>query len=126
MLPTRVAFFGYGELALAGLDVLAQLGVSPVAIVVPGNRQGPDVEMVAARAKADQRPLLVQPPRAAITPFLDVLRRERPDVLLVWSYSMMLPPALLAVPAMAAVNIHGGLLPEYRGGHVMNWAIANG
>ena len=126
MPSARVAFFGYGELALAGLEVLARLGVSPVAVVVPGNRQGPDVDMVAARARATARPLLVQPPRQALTPFLDALRGEQPDILLVWSYSMLLPPALLALASRAAVNVHGGLLPEYRGGHVMNWAIVNG
>ena len=38
---------------------------------------------------------------------------------------MMLPPPVLAIPAKGAVNVHGGLLPHYRGGHVTQWAIIN-
>jgi methionyl-tRNA formyltransferase len=39
---------------------------------------------------------------------------------------MILPAAVLAIPRYGAVNVHGGLLPAYRGGHVMQWAILNG
>ena len=46
--------------------------------------------------------------------------------MVVWSYSMILPQAVLDVPRLGVVNVHGGLLPEYRGGHVMQWAIING
>jgi UDP-4-amino-4-deoxy-L-arabinose formyltransferase/UDP-glucuronic acid dehydrogenase (UDP-4-keto-hexauronic acid decarboxylating) len=122
----RVVVFGYGPLALAALDTLERLGVAPVGVVVPGNRRGADVDLVAARATSDGVPLLVQPPRKAIPPFLDAVDRLQPDLLLVWSYSMLLSPELIARARLGAVNVHGGLLPEYRGGHVMNWAIANG
>jgi methionyl-tRNA formyltransferase len=125
-MPTRVVVFGYGPLALAALDVLARLGVTPIAIVIPGNRQGPDVDLVVERARWQSLPLLIQPSRSAIAPFVESLRALRPDVLLVWSYSMLLPPGVIAVAPKGAFNIHGGILPEYRGGHVMNWAILNG
>lgn len=126
MSPARVVVFGYGPSALAALDTLEALQVTPVAVVVPGNRSGDHVDMVTARARQRGWPLLVQPPRSAIGPFLAALRALAPDVLLVWSYTMLLPAEVIAVPAKGAVNIHGALLPEYRGGHVMNWTIANG
>ena len=122
----RVIVFGYGPLALAALDTLERLGVTPAAIVVPGNRTGPDVDVIAAQVRARGWTLLAQPPRQAIAPFLDAIRQLQPDLFLVWSYSMMLPPELIALAPRGAVNVHGGLLPEYRGGHVMNWAIVNG
>lgn len=125
-MPTRVVVFGYGPLALAALDALARSGVTPAAVVVPGNRQGPDVDLVIARAQQQSLPLLVQPKRSELEPFLDSVGALRPDVLLVWSYSMLLPPELIAIAPKGAFNIHGGILPDYRGGHVMNWAIING
>jgi methionyl-tRNA formyltransferase len=51
---------------------------------------------------------------------------DRPGIIIVWSYSMILPPPVLEVPPRGAVNVHGGPLPEYRGGHVAQWAIING
>ena len=126
MQDARVVVFGYGRPALAALSTLDDLGVQPAAVVVPGNRSGSDVEIVSGTAAARGLPLLVQPPRRELAPFLESLARLKPDVLLVWSYSMLLPPAVIALASRGAVNVHGGLLPEYRGGHVMNWAIING
>lgn len=126
MLPARVVVFGYGRLALAALDTFERLGVTPVAVVVPGNRQGPDVDMVAARAGGKSWPLLVQPRRKDQAPFIAAIAALRPDLLFVWSYPMLLSPELIALAPKGAVNIHGAALPEYRGGHVMNWTILNG
>lgn len=126
MVPLRVIVFGYGELALAAIDTLTGLGVVPLAVVVPGNRTGSDVELVSAEARRRGLPVIVQPPRSQRLPFIAAIAALRPDLLFVWSYSMLLPPDLLAIAPRGAVNVHGGLLPQYRGGHVMNWAIANG
>src|SRR6187200_718613 len=48
----RVVVFGYGSLALRGLATLEDLGVTPAAVVIPGNRSGADVDIVAAEANA--------------------------------------------------------------------------
>ena len=121
-----VVFFGYGDLAVAGIDALSSAGASLVAVVVPGNRTGDDITAVARQAARRGLPLWIQPRRTEIAPFVDQLRTLSPDVLIVWSYSMILPPQVLALPRHGAVNVHGGLLPEYRGGHVMQWAMING
>ena len=118
--------FGFGRLALAALDTLERLGVTPVAVVVPGIRSGGDVEMVAARAREKSLRLLVQPRRRELAPFLETIQSLSPDLMLVWSYPMLLPPNLTALAALGAFNIHSGKLPEYRGGHVMMWALING
>lgn len=118
--------FGFGRLALTALDTLELLGVSPVAVVVPGTRSGADVDMVASRAREKSLRLLAQPRRPHLTPFLETIQSLKPDLMLVWSYPMLLPPELTSLAANGAFNIHSGKLPEYRGGHVMMWALING
>jgi methionyl-tRNA formyltransferase len=121
----RVAFFGYGELGLAGLQTLLSIGAPVSNVIVPANRSGPGIDLVRDAAARCAVPLLVQPPPRGIAPFVETLGSVRPDLIIVCSYSMVLPPAILAIPANGAVNVHGGLLPYYRGGHVTQWAIIN-
>ena len=125
-MAARVAFFGYGELGVAGLDTLVGAGADVAAAIVPINRNGDQVAAVGAAAALHGIPILVQPVRQHIGPFVDTLRSARPDLIVVCSYSMLLPKALVELPALGAVNVHSGLLPEYRGGHVVQWAIING
>jgi methionyl-tRNA formyltransferase len=124
-MPGGVAFFGYGELGLAGLQTLLSIGAPVSTVVVPANRSGAAIDLLRDAAARSEVPILVQPPRRAIAPFVETLGSVRPDLIVVCSYSMMLPPTVLAVPPKGAVNVHGGLLPHYRGGHVTQWAIIN-
>src|SRR5262249_59779668 len=91
-----------------------------------GSRVGPRGEIAGAAAGGAGRPPCVQPPRSRVEPFVEELRALAPDVLVIWSYSMILPESVIAVPRRGAVNVHGGLLPAYRGPHVLHWAIING
>lgn len=50
----------------------------------------------------------------------------KPDIILVYSYSMRIPDNIIAAPQIAAINVHGGPLPEYRGCNPIQWAIASG
>jgi methionyl-tRNA formyltransferase len=126
MSASTVIVFGYGELGIAAADALIDAAAGIAAIVVPSNRRGEDVDRMVAYAAQQGVPAWVQPPRRAVAPFVTQLREAAPDAIVVWSYSMILPPAVLDVPRFGAVNVHGGLLPGYRGGHVMQWAIING
>lgn len=125
-MPSGVAFFGYGELGVVGLDTLISAGAPVAAVVVPGNRAGDHVNLVRDAATHRHIPVLVQPSRRDVASFVEALRAIGPDVIIAWSYSMILPASVLAIPAHGAVNVHGGPLPEYRGGHVAQWAIING
>jgi methionyl-tRNA formyltransferase len=68
---------------------------------------------------------LVQPPRrsSAFAAFAATLSSFQPDLILCFSYSMLIPQELLDLPRLGAVNIHGGLLPRFRGANVLNWAL---
>ena len=121
---TRVVLFSYGPVIRPLRSLLTEVGAELVAIVLPSNRS--DVALADAQSDASGVRVLVQPPRAEATAFASELSGLEPDLFLVWHYSMLLPPAVLAVPRRGAVNMHGGLLPDYRGGHVLQWAIVNG
>lgn len=122
----RTAFFGYGDLGIAGLDTLLAAGAAVCVVVIPGNRSDADVASLREEAQRRGIPVLVQPPRHQADAFVDTLRRLAPDLIVIWSYSMILPPAVIGLPRLGAVNLHGGLLPQYRGAHVTQWAIING
>lgn len=51
---------------------------------------------------------------------------EKPDVIVVVAYGKILPASLLALPPFGAVNVHGSLLPQYRGAAPIQWAVLNG
>lgn len=70
-------------------------------------------------------PLYIQPKKNSIRypHFLDELKKQSADWILVHSYSMLLHPELLALPARGAINIHQALLPQYRGCNPIQWAI---
>jgi UDP-4-amino-4-deoxy-L-arabinose formyltransferase/UDP-glucuronic acid dehydrogenase (UDP-4-keto-hexauronic acid decarboxylating) len=125
-MASRVIVFGYGGPALAALETFARLGTAPVAVVVPANRTGEAVDSVVADAARRGYPVLVQPTRKALAPFLDQIRALRPDFLFVWSYTMLLPAELLSLAPRGGVNLHGASLPQYRGGHALNWTLING
>lgn len=57
--------------------------------------------------------------------FVKQIKRLDPDLIIVCSYSMLLHPDILEIPSMGAVNIHGALLPEYRGCNPIQWALIN-
>lgn len=71
----------------------------------------------------------IQQPKAK-TPeyekFIDTIKKIEPDLILCFSYSMILTDELLRIPRFGAINIHGAILPKYRGANALNWAIING
>lgn len=123
---STVVVFSYGDMGTAAFAALAEAGARVLALVLPTNRVGHDVEVARVAAREAGLPVWVQPSRERIEPFVRELRALAPDAIVIWSYSMILPAAVIEVPRRGCVNVHGGLLPEYRGPHVMQWAIING
>ena len=70
-------------------------------------------------------PFIIQPKISSIgyADFLKQVQELEPNLILVNSYSMLLQPEVLAIPQYGAVNIHGALLPEYRGANPTQWAL---
>lgn len=76
---------------------------------------------------AQKIPLLIQPKHNSENyhPFFESVKALSPDLFLVNSYSMLLRADLLSIPRFGGINIHGGLLPQYRGANPIQWAIIN-
>ena len=123
---SRCILFSYGAFVPELLALLRELGSEPVAVVVPSNRSVEATAEARSAGAAAGLPVLEQPPRSRAATWVHELAALEPKVILVWSYSMILPPDVVELPARGAVNVHGGLLPAYRGGHVLQWAIVNG
>ena len=106
------------------------LGLLPRAAVRAAVRAGirpAQREALTPLCSAAGVPLLVQPRAhaAAYPAFADALRLLAPDLILVDSYSMLLPADVLAIPRRGAFNVHGALLPSYRGANPTQWALLN-
>lgn len=108
-------------------QVLRVIGPGPVVALVGASiRPNQHFELEALAAEI-LRPLLIQPPPGddRYGAFIDALAELEPDLYVVNSYSMILKPELLALPRRGAVNVHGALLPQYRGASVTEWALIN-
>lgn len=79
-------------------------------------------------AQSHQLPLLIQPKVNSpdYAAFKESVNQLAPDLILVNSYSMIVREEILAIPRLGGINIHGALLPQYRGCNPIQWSILNG
>ena len=126
----RVIFFGSPPFATPILEALLSSRHRPVAVVTQPTREAgrgrrPQPSAVAELAAAHGLELL-RPESARDPVFQGQLRVLAPDVLLVASYGELLDEALLAIPTKGALNVHGSLLPRWRGASPVQAAILAG
>jgi methionyl-tRNA formyltransferase len=119
--------FGYSEVGYRCLQVLLDQAVR-VPLVFTHEDQAGEARWfgsVAELARShDVR--TVTPTQPAAPEWLDEISRCAPDYILACYYRSMLPASLLQLARWGALNLHGSLLPQYRGRAPVNWAIANG
>jgi methionyl-tRNA formyltransferase len=126
----RLLFIGTPDFASASLEALLRSDNSVVGVVTqPDRPKGrgqtltpSPVKLLAQRA---QIPLL-QPLKMKDPEFLQALARWKPDLITVAAFGRILPPAILSLPPRGCINVHGSLLPKYRGAGPIQWAIING
>ncbi len=121
----RLVLFG-DPVGLPQMLRVAQ-GVEVAALVGAAIRPAQHAE-IAALADRIGAPFLVQPRRsdAGYGAFVERISRLTPDLIFVNSYSMILAPDVLAIPRHGAVNVHGAMLPAYRGANPIEWTLING
>jgi methionyl-tRNA formyltransferase len=127
----RIVFMGSAGFACPCLEQLLSSACDEVVAVVtqPDRPKGRNLEVSACPVKAylGSRSIPVLSPAKINTPdSLAVIQGLRPDLLVVVAYGQLLRPALLAVPPLGCINVHGSLLPRYRGAAPIQWAVANG
>jgi UDP-4-amino-4-deoxy-L-arabinose formyltransferase/UDP-glucuronic acid dehydrogenase (UDP-4-keto-hexauronic acid decarboxylating) len=125
--PGRCVLFAYHTFGARVLEALLARGEPVVAVVTHPDdpAEGGWFESVASIANDHGLPVLT-PPSPNAPEVVEALRALRPDVILSVWYRRLLGPALLGLPRIAAVNLHGSLLPAYRGRAPLNWVLVNG
>ncbi len=122
---------GSSSFACPSLERLLALPDDTVAGIVtqPDRPRGRhlDVAPCAVKERLGDRGIPVfTPAKVNEAASLDTIRAWRPDVLVVVAYGQLLKPALLDLPPLGCINVHGSLLPAYRGAAPVQWAIARG
>ncbi len=119
--------FAYSEVGQRCLQVLLDHGVRVPLVFTHEDQAGEQRWFGSVGDLARARGLRVVTPLLPDTPqWLEEIRHAAPDYLLAFYYRSMLAPRLLALARWGALNMHGSLLPKYRGRAPVNWAIANG
>lgn len=125
----KIVFMGTPEFAVASLRALADNGFSVVAVVTAPDKpagRGLKYKESAVKLFALQRNIpVLQPEKLRDPAFLDQLRSFQADIQVVVAFRM-LPEAVWSMPSMGTINLHGSLLPQYRGAAPINRAIMNG
>jgi len=121
---------GTPDFASASLEALLRSDDSVVGVVTQPDRPKGRGQIltpspVKLLAQREQIPLL-QPLKMKDPEFLQALTGWKPDLIAVAAFGRILPAAILSLPPLGCVNVHGSLLPKYRGAGPIQWAIING
>ena len=125
----KVIYMGTPEFAVAPLDALIEAKISVVAVVTVADKpagRGRKLNESAVKQAALHHGIPVLQPESLKDPsFLAELASFNADLFVVVAFRM-LPEAVWSIPSLGTFNLHGSLLPAYRGAAPINWAIING
>ena len=126
----KVLFMGTPDFAVPSLRALLDQGLDVVAVVTqPDRPKGRKRELTPPPVKvfALERALTVLQPEKLRTPeAVAAIAELAPDLIVTAAYGQILPKAVLELPRLGCVNVHGSLLPRYRGGAPIQRSIMNG
>jgi methionyl-tRNA formyltransferase len=127
MSSPRILFFGYSEVGYDCLSLLLERGDNVVALITHEDNPDEKIWFKTPAVAARERGLPVFTPASVNTPeWRERIAALRPDLILSVYYRHMIGTKLLALPRLGAWNLHGSLLPRYRGRAPINWAILHG
>ncbi|MDO8525125.1 MAG: methionyl-tRNA formyltransferase [Candidatus Omnitrophota bacterium] len=126
----NIVFFGTSEFAIPSLRALLDSGHKALAVVTqPDRKSGRNLKLspspVKVLAIAKYIPVF-QPWCASDTESMSYLKKLNADLFIVISFGQILKREILSIPKLYAINVHGSLLPKYRGAAPTNWAVMNG
>jgi methionyl-tRNA formyltransferase len=128
-MPPRIIFMGTPDFAVASLDALVQAGMDIAAVVTaPDKPAGRGMKLTESAVKkyAVEKSLpVLQPVKLKDPVFIEQLKQLNADLQIVVAFRM-LPEMVWNMPPMGTINLHGSLLPQYRGAAPIHWAVING
>ena len=125
----RIAFFGTPDFAVASLKKMVENGWNVVAVITAPDKpsgRGQQLSISDVKYYAQEVNLpIYQPEKLKATDFVELYRSLNIDLAVVVAFRMM-PEVIWAMPRIGTINLHGSLLPNYRGAAPINWAIIHG
>ncbi len=125
----RIVFMGTPEFAVVSLDALVNAGYHIVGVITAPDKaagRGMQLQQSAVKKYAVDKGLnILQPEKLKDPQFLQALKALNAHLQVIVAFRM-LPEAVWNMPPMGSVNLHGSLLPQYRGAAPINWAVING
>jgi methionyl-tRNA formyltransferase len=123
----RAVVFAYHNVGVRCLQVLLARGIDVVLVVTHEDNPNENIWFGSVAAEAGEHGIEVVTPADPNGDALrEAVRRARPDLIFSFYYRHMLPADVLALAPRGAYNVHGSLLPKYRGRVPTNWAVLNG
>ena len=125
----KIVFMGTPAFAVASLKALLDAKMNVVGVVTAPDKpagRGMQVQQSAVKQFALEHQLAIAQPEKLKSPeFFAQIQAWQPDIQIVVAFRM-LPESIWSFPPMGTLNVHGSLLPKYRGAAPINWAIING
>ena len=127
----RIIFMGTPDFAMESLKEVYNAGYEIIGVVTnPDKPKGRGMKMMKSPVKQfaeDVSLNIYQPLKVKNNPeFIEQIKNLEPDVICVVAYGKILPKELLEIPKLGCINVHGSLLPKYRGAAPIQWAVLNG
>lgn len=127
----KIVFMGTPDFAKDSLEAVYNAGYEILGVVTnPDKKKGRGMKMTFSPVKefATKNNLKIYQPQKVRgnAEFIEKIKNLNPDVICVVAYGKILPKEILNIPKYGAVNVHGSLLPAYRGAAPIQWAVLNG
>lgn len=125
----RVIFMGTPDFAVPTLEALIEKHEVLAVVTQPDKPKGRGKKMVfpVVKEKALEHNITVYQPQKVKTPeFVEILKEYQPDIMVVVAFGQILSEEILNIPKYGCINVHGSILPQYRGAAPIQWSIING
>ncbi len=128
----KIVFMGTPDFAVPCLDAIVNNGYDVAGVVTqpdkPSGRKQSFLKAPPVKEAAIKHGIktILQPMKVRTPEFLAEIRELEPDLIVTAAYGRILTKAVLDVPRLGCINVHGSLLPKYRGAAPIQWALING
>lgn len=127
----NILFMGTPDFAKESLEAIYNAGYNILgAVTNPDKPKGRGMKMIPSPVKeftVEKNIPVYQPLKVRNnTEFIEEMKELNPDVICVVAYGKILPKEILDIPKLGCINVHGSLLPKYRGAAPIQWAVING
>ena len=121
----KIIYFGNNPRGYRCLETILDSGFQVSALVVHHKTQVSSSYSLCGLARQLKIPVF-DPLNVNDPEFIETLKIIKPDLFVLSGYNPILKKEILAIPSKGSINLHGGRLPQYRGGSPINWQIING